>query len=95
VKLERLDAPGLEMWSFPTQRDQPGSTGALVRTEGVPSGGNSVMIYFASDECAVEEARAEQNGGRIFKRKMSIGDYGFISLVFDTEGNMIGVHSMA
>jgi predicted enzyme related to lactoylglutathione lyase len=25
---------------------------------------------------------------------MSIGEHGFIALVFDTEGNMIGLHSM-
>ncbi len=25
---------------------------------------------------------------------LSIGEYGFISLVHDTEGNMIGLHSM-
>jgi uncharacterized protein len=26
--------------------------------------------------------------------KMSIGDYGFCSIVMDTEGNTIGLHSM-
>jgi len=25
---------------------------------------------------------------------MAIGEYGFISLIVDTEGNMIGLHSM-
>jgi uncharacterized protein len=25
---------------------------------------------------------------------MSIGEYGFIALVVDTEGNMIGLHSL-
>jgi predicted enzyme related to lactoylglutathione lyase len=39
-------------------------------------------------------SRAVQNGGRMQKEKMSIGQYGFISLVYDTEGNMIGLHSM-
>ena len=33
-------------------------------------------------------------GGRVHQDKFSIGDYGFRSLVFDTEGNMIGLHSM-
>jgi predicted enzyme related to lactoylglutathione lyase len=42
----------------------------------------------------VEAARAVQNGGKIQKEKMSIGDYGFIVLVLDTEGNLIGLHSM-
>ena len=94
VNLEKLNAPGLEMWSFPTQMNQLGTGGSLVKMEGVPSGGNSVLVYFASDDCAVEEARVEANGGRIHRRKMSIGEYGFISLVYDTEGNTIGLHSM-
>ena len=94
VNLEKLNAPGLEMWSFPTQMNQMGTGGSLVKMEGVPSGGNSVLVYFASDDCAVEEARVEANGGRIHRRKMSIGEYGFISLVYDTEGNTIGLHSM-
>lgn len=32
--------------------------------------------------------------GRIHKSKMSIGQDGFITLAIDTEGNMIGLHSM-
>ena len=28
------------------------------------------------------------------KGKMSIGQYGFIALMLDSEGNMIGLHSM-
>ena len=38
--------------------------------------------------------RAKKCGGKIQKPKMSIGEYGNISLVYDTEGNMIGLHSM-
>jgi predicted enzyme related to lactoylglutathione lyase len=53
-----------------------------------------VLVYFRCDDCAVEEARVVQAGGRIQREKMAIGQYGFISLVFDSEGNMIGLHSM-
>ena len=94
VKLERLNNPGIEMWSFPMLMDQLGTAGALVRMDGVPSGGNSTIVYFACADCGVEEGLAKKHGGRIQKRKMSIGEYGYISLVYDTEGNMIGLHSM-
>jgi predicted enzyme related to lactoylglutathione lyase len=93
-KLERLEGPDIEMWAFPMQNDQPGAAGALVRMEGFPSGGNSTLVYFICDDCAVEAARAAGNGGKVFKEKFSIGPHGFIALVFDTEGNMIGLHSM-
>lgn len=62
--------------------------------EGCPSGGSSTLVYFKCKDCAVEAARAGEHGGRLFKEKMSIGQYGFIALVLDTEGNMIGLHSM-
>ena len=93
TKLERLNSPELEMWAFPMKMDRWGAGGALVKMKGVESGGNSTLIYFSCADCAVEEARVAKCGGRIHKAKMSIGQYGFISLVTDTEGNMIGLHS--
>lgn len=93
-RLDRLASPEIEMWAFPMQPDGPGSGGALVRMEGYPSGQNSTLVYFTCDDCAVEAKRASEAGGAIFKDKFSIGEYGFIALVTDTEGNMIGLHSM-
>ncbi len=93
-KLERLPSPEGEMWSFPMQPTASGAGGALVKMAGFPSGGNSTLVYFVCDDCAVEEGRVQRSGGRVERPKMSIGEYGFISLVVDTEGNMIGLHSM-
>ena len=86
--------PDMEMYSFPHQTDKWGAGGALVKLKGVPSGGNSTLVYFSCKDVAVEESRAVAAGGRIQKPKMSIGQYGWISLVVDTEGNMLGLHSM-
>ena len=92
--LERLDSPGKEMWSFPMQQQQSGASGALIKMEGFPSGGNSTLVYFTCSDCATEAKRASDSGGTIFKGKFSIGQYGFIALVTDTESNMIGLHSL-
>jgi len=94
VSLSRLDNPDIEMWAFPMRQDGYGASGSLVRMPGFPSGANSVLVYFHCEDCAVEAARAAKAGGKIQKSKMSIGPYGHIALVFDTEGNMIGLHSM-
>ncbi len=94
AKLEKLDGGDLEMMSFPGGTDRFGASGALVRMEGVPSGGNSTLIYFISEDCAVEAGRVASAGGRVQREKMSIGEYGFIALAYDTEGNMFGLHSM-
>ena len=94
VKLERLNSPGIEMWAFPMSMENTGASGSLVRMPGVPSGGNSILVYFSCVDCATEVGRVKEAGGRIEKEKFSIGAYGFIALAFDTEGNMFGLHSM-
>ena len=97
VQLEKLDNPtdsNIEMATFPSDMENYGSSGALVKMEGFPSGGNSTLVYFSCDDCSIEESRVADNGGQIQKPKMSIGEYGFISLSMDTEGNMFGLHSM-
>jgi predicted enzyme related to lactoylglutathione lyase len=93
TRLERLEGPDIEMWAFPMQQDAPGAAGSLVKMEGVPSGGNSTLVYFSCEDCATEARRAKDNGGKIFKEKFSIGQYGYIALVSDTEGNLVGLHS--
>jgi predicted enzyme related to lactoylglutathione lyase len=94
-RFERLNSGDIEMWAFPAARGQPGAAGSLVKIQGVPSGGNSTLVYFGCDDCAVEGARVVPAGGRIHRDKLSIGEYGFIILAVDTEGNMIGLHSLS
>lgn len=93
-KLERLNMPEPEMWAFEMDMETNGAGGALVRMAGCPSGGNSVLVYFSCEDCAVEEARIAPHGGRVERSKLSIGEYGFITLGYDTEGNLFGLHSL-
>ena len=94
IQLTPLAGPEVEMLAFPSQMEHYGCSGALVKMPGFPSGGNSVLVYFASEDCAIEAARVAQAGGSLQKEKFSIGQYGFIALATDTEGNMFGLHSM-
>ena len=71
-----------------------GTSGTIVHMPGFSAGRNSVIVYFSCQDCSVEEKRLVEFGGRIEKTKFSIGQYGFITLGYDTEGNMIGLHSM-
>jgi hypothetical protein len=93
--LEKLPATDLDMWVFGMSPEGYGAPGALIHMPGCPSGGNSTLVYFSCADCAVEESRVVGAGGTIFKTKFSIGQYGFIALVTDTEGNMIGLHSLS
>ncbi len=97
TKLEPLGNPAdpsMKMMSFPGDMNSYGSGGALVQMDGVKAGGSGTIIYFGSDDCAIEEARVVEAGGKIYKPKMDIGEYGFISICCDTEGNTFGIHSM-
>ncbi|PKO37740.1 MAG: lactoylglutathione lyase [Betaproteobacteria bacterium HGW-Betaproteobacteria-6] len=95
VELTRLETPpDIEMWAFPMLPDGKGASGSLVKLAGCGSGDNSVLVYFSCADCAVQAAKAVKAGGKIHKQKMAIGQYGFIALVVDTEGTMIGLHSM-
>jgi len=93
-KLEKLQSGDLEMYAFLADPNRPGAGGALVHMEGVEAGAGTI-VYFSCIDCAVEAARAAKAGGRVFREKFSIGPYGHIALVVDTEGNMFGLHSMS
>ncbi|WP_149276537.1 VOC family protein [Pareuzebyella sediminis] len=100
LKMALTDVPlppgddSLEMKFFPSEMTAFGSSGALVKMEGFGAGGNSTLVYFSSDDCSIEAGRIEAAGGKLVRAKMSIGEYGFVALGTDTEGNMFGIHSM-
>lgn len=85
--------PTVDMWSFPTDFSQYGASGAIVRKDNYPAGGNSTTVYFSCEDCAVEESKIASAGGKVVQSKFSIGEYGFCVIVVDTEGNIIGLHS--
>jgi predicted enzyme related to lactoylglutathione lyase len=95
--LQRIGPPegdDLQMWGWNGDQSSYGTPGALVKMKENPPGGFGTLVYFSCDDCAVQEARVAKFGGKVHRPKLSIGPYGFISLVVDTEGNMFGLHSM-
>jgi predicted enzyme related to lactoylglutathione lyase len=74
--------------------DENGSIGgALVRMDEAKPGYGGTLVYFASEEINDELSRVAAAGGKIIRPKLDIGEFGFIALIEDTEGNMIGLHS--
>jgi predicted enzyme related to lactoylglutathione lyase len=68
VNLDVLSDPNdtsVEMFSFPSDMEKYGASGALVKMDGFTAGGNSTLIYFSCADCAIEESRVEAAGGRI------------------------------
>lgn len=98
IQLSELPMPGgmddMQMLSFPWAEGKGNISGALVKTSSVKPGTGGTLVYLACDDCSEEEGRVERAGGKVLQGKMSIGDYGFCSVILDTEGNTIGLHSM-
>jgi predicted enzyme related to lactoylglutathione lyase len=82
-----------KMYAFPRDDSKPYISGSLVQSPYLKPSVGGTIVYFNCIDCAVEENRVEKNGGTIIKTKFSIGEFGFITIVKDTEGNLIGLHS--
>ena len=84
----------VQMKSFPTDMGTYGAGGALVQREGSTPGVGGTTVYFGVEDCAVEESRVGTAGGQVIRPKMSIGEFGWVTLCMDTEGNIFGLSSM-
>lgn len=83
-----------EMMSFPGNMERYGASGALARTPHARPGAGGTMVYFSVDDCAMQQARVSESGGKIVRPKFSIGEFGFVCIAQDTEGNFLGFNSM-
>ena len=98
LQTELVDLPSPDegqMKAFPMEQGGPNAGGAIVKHPmGKPGPGGS-LVYFQCDDCATEIGRVAEAGGKVMMEKTSIGDYGFIAMFEDTEGNHVGLHSQA
>jgi predicted enzyme related to lactoylglutathione lyase len=95
IQLTPLDRPGGGDVAFPSQMEQYGASGALVKMPGFPSGGNSVLVYFASEDCATRRRGWRRPAAPCRRRSFPSGSTASSRWPIDTEGNMFGLHSMA
>ncbi|CUJ87906.1 putative enzyme related to lactoylglutathione lyase [Shimia thalassica] len=83
-----------QMMSFPAEMSAYGAGGALTKTPHAGPGVGGTIVYFMVEDCAVQQQRAQEAGGTVIRPKFSIGEFGWVLLCQDTEGNMIGFNSM-
>lgn len=96
TKLEAMGDPTGEsqMMSFPADMGAYGAGGALTKSPHAGPGVGGTIVYFSVEDCAVEQARVGAAGGQVVRPKFSIGEFGWITLCQDTEGNMFGFNSL-
>ncbi len=96
TKLETIGDPTGEtqMMAFPTDMGTYGAGGALVKSNHAQPGIGGTLVYFSVDDCSIQAARVASAGGRVIRPKFSIGEFGWVSICQDTEGNLFGLSSM-
>ncbi len=96
TKLDPMADPTGEtqMMAFTVDMSAYGAAGALTKSAHASPGVGGTTIYFMSQDCAVEQARVEDAGGKVIRPKFSIGEFGWVTLCQDTEGNIFGLNSM-
>jgi predicted enzyme related to lactoylglutathione lyase len=94
VELQHMEMGPAAMEMFPADQGAPGAGGALISTEGYTPSHAGTVVYFSVEDIEGTCARANANGGKTLVPKMSIGEFGFIGQIEDSEGNRIGLHSM-
>mgnify|MGYP000852555248 FL=1 len=99
VKLIPMDMENIRMRMFPVDDPMTGIGGALVDSGGFhkPSATDGPLIYLnGSPDVNNVLSKVEAAGGSIMVPKTEISpEYGFMAVIIDTEGNRIGLHSMA
>ncbi|HPQ39160.1 MAG TPA: VOC family protein [bacterium] len=78
---------------FPMAPDVGGAAGSLVQADGCIPSRDGVLVYFTAPDMVSMLQRVSAAGGTVITGRSAIGEYGFIALVMDTEGNRIGLHS--
>jgi predicted enzyme related to lactoylglutathione lyase len=95
LKLQVIADPTGEtaMRAFPADMTTYGAAGALVKSLHGRPGSGGTLLYFSVDDCANASARVASANGIVVREKFSIGEFGWVALCQDTEGNLFGLNS--
>lgn len=99
IQLLWMDMPNIRMRLFPLKNGGDAVGGAVVDSKGFhkPSATEGPLIYLnANPDVQLVLDKVETAGGKILVPKTLISpEYGFMAVMLDTEGNRIGLHSIA
>lgn len=83
----------MKMAWFPMDEHGNGSAGTLIQASGYEPSQKGTVVYLHVDDIETTLDKIIDNGGRIIRPKMSVGDYGYIAHFEDIEGNRVALHS--
>jgi len=93
-KMAESPMPGGKMAMFNFDM-QAGVGGAITKMENCATPGPRTIVYLnVEGQLDAVLGRIVSAGGKIIQPRMPIPPHGFIGLIEDTEGNVVGLHSM-
>jgi predicted enzyme related to lactoylglutathione lyase len=88
-----VEMPGMK---FAVLDHEQGNGGCLVEKPAEVSSTGGILVYMnANGRIRAAAAEVEKNGGKIIEPIHSIGPHGFRTIVLDSEGNRLALHSNA
>jgi predicted enzyme related to lactoylglutathione lyase len=94
IKINVQDFGGVLMGWFPFLEGKQGVPGSLIKQESYVPSKEGTLVYFSSENVAIELSRVETAGGQVVQEKTEISpEHGFMAVCIDTEGNRIALHS--
>ena len=92
LKREKFGPSDLAVFPY----DGQGVSGAVMAADGYQPGTGSVVYLSAGKDLAVELSRVPTAGGSVAVPKTALPDgMGYFAQFIDSEGNRVGLHSMA
>lgn len=85
--------PALMGW-FPSKPEAPGAAGTLLKGDTYVPSHEGTLVYLGVEDIDATLEKINNNGGKTMQPKMSIGEYGFIGVFEDCEGNRVALHSL-
>lgn len=92
--LTSIEMEGCQMALF-AEGGAEGTGGALTKMEGYKPGPGGTLVYLdVEGDLDGVLSRIPSAGGKVVRERTAIPPHGFIGILEDTEGNIVGLHSM-
>jgi len=93
VTMQRFEMGPLLMSWFPMAEGAPGAAGTLIHNEAYTPSHEGTLIYISVDDIDAALGRVAEAGGKVLQQKQEIGEFGFMGLFEDSEGNRVALHA--
>lgn len=94
ISLQEFKSEQCQMGMFPYDNAK-GVSGAITKMDGQAPGAGGTLVYLnVEGDLDGVLKRIPSAGGSVMKPRTAIGEHGFIGIMKDTEGNVVGLHSM-